>query len=1046
MAKEILWLLCFTMTLVYPQSLMASGRYVVFSNETFDISSLDSIEKEYHIGIGSLIEDVDFNVSTENCKLYQIGNGFCYVKIDGSVPVGGSEEPQIPMNVLSVDLPLGSELCGVKIISGNYKEIKNPLNIVPWPQQKEWRSDHSQLIMFSRKQAVYDSEKYYPGRMISCDGGSDGRKTIAYIRVFPLQYIPKKRKGILLTDATIQVFYRHVARRRQTNKGFNVTNSKNIIICPDTLKGAASHLKGIHAFLGITTEIYTTEEIDTTYQPSDDSHFSGYATIQPYQLCAYNYQLSKKIRAFLADEAQHPDLESVTILGSGLHVPPSYYHNPYSVDDRFYYNNNIASDFLYASPDDDEVPNYQVGRLPARNRSEAELVVNKIQQWCLNMDLDWFRNISIAGGKPFGTEYYFGELITVDAANREYFEGMNITRFFDTDGMFSSAQIEPILRKGGVGFFYQIGHGSGDALYYDDGSHITSIDLMKYDTSTSQLPIVVCVACMNGAFDTDIIAVPEAAQRSFGEAVLLSRAGGIAYIGGSRLTYGTPSFYFNEGNLIVEKEPLTVGLLTNAFATYSEGISRLGELMTGAVNKFLEDNDMTDPMNLRTVFGFTLLGDPALSIPVKKSGVRYRQPVLTATSYDNLSGNEIPMYVDAAERKIVLNAETNSPSVTYTLVNFICDSWGWCGGGTIIDSDILDPSQPFDYEHHGLLGKNLNLFRVVTEDGKEGWLYFTTTDFFLSIDGCNADWEGAGIEPIATDPAGDISVEDFDLHDLYITDDEENWYIGFRANLVSREDVAFGLAIDTKPGGYTGVSGEDVDAFGNYVTFCEDCGVDYELYFRYYFIYEDIDASLFQYCVGWDCRGYAEYFFASYSSENRFVEVAIPKWRLDHVTEMNVILFSSFAKYNLNNGPAIDAVPTDTATYTQVHTGPEYANTLSNFVKVRSHVTSIDAVAGEELTPKRFLLYQNYPNPFNPTTSIRYSVIGDQSPSHVTLKIYNLLGQEVRELVSEAKKQGVHTVVWDGKDNSGREVASGVYFSRLQSGGCIQTKRMMLLR
>ena len=178
----------------------------------------------------------------------------------------------------------------------------------------------------------------------------------------------------------------------------------------------------------------------------------------------------------------------------------------------------------------------------------------------------------------------------------------------------------------------------------------------------------------------------------------------------------------------------------------------------------------------------------------------------------------------------------------------------------------------------------------------------------------------------------------------------------------------------------------------------------------------------------------------------------VPKWNLDYVSEMNVILFSSFARYN--HGPAIDSVPTDTATYPEVHTGYTYANTLSNFIKVRSGMTGIGAETGEGKAPTGFVLYQNHPNPFNPTTTIRYTLPGgerraedgEREPFHTTLKIYNILGQEVRMLVDELKEAGRYSTTWDGKDMLGNDVASGIYFCRLQSGRCIETKRIMLLR
>ena len=76
-------------------------------------------------------------------------------------------------------------------------------------------------------------------------------------------------------------------------------------------------------------------------------------------------------------------------------------------------------------------------------------------------------------------------------------------------------------------------------------------------------------------------------------------------------------------------------------------------------------------------------------------------------------------------------------------------------------------------------------------------------------------------------------------------------------------------------------------------------------------------------------------------------------------------------------------------------------------------------VASEELTPSQYQLAQNYPNPFNPTTSISYQLttVSDQPAHYTTLKIYNVLGQEVRTLVNEVKDPGFYTVIWDGRNS-----------------------------
>jgi len=87
-----------------------------------------------------------------------------------------------------------------------------------------------------------------------------------------------------------------------------------------------------------------------------------------------------------------------------------------------------------------------------------------------------------------------------------------------------------------------------------------------------------------------------------------------------------------------------------------------------------------------------------------------------------------------------------------------------------------------------------------------------------------------------------------------------------------------------------------------------------------------------------------------------------------------------------------------------------------------------------------YLLKQNYPNPFNHWTTIEYEVPADSRM--VTLKVFNLLGQEVKTLVNEKRVTGRYSVTWDGRNSSGRQVASGIYFYVLKSGDFIQVKKM----
>ena len=94
-------------------------------------------------------------------------------------------------------------------------------------------------------------------------------------------------------------------------------------------------------------------------------------------------------------------------------------------------------------------------------------------------------------------------------------------------------------------------------------------------------------------------------------------------------------------------------------------------------------------------------------------------------------------------------------------------------------------------------------------------------------------------------------------------------------------------------------------------------------------------------------------------------------------------------------------------------------------------------------TPSAYKLTQNFPNPFNPSTTIMFDM---RAKGHVSLKIYNVAGQLVRTLVNGVKDAGHHKLTWDGRNNSGVSVASGVYFYKMETTNFSQTKKMIMLR
>ena len=128
-----------------------------------------------------------------------------------------------------------------------------------------------------------------------------------------------------------------------------------------------------------------------------------------------------------------------------------------------------------------------------------------------------------------------------------------------------------------------------------------------------------------------------------------------------------------------------------------------------------------------------------------------------------------------------------------------------------------------------------------------------------------------------------------------------------------------------------------------------------------------------------------------------------------------------------------------------IATGNEL-NTKPTFERLGTIAVSFKSYAGggfETMLPETFALHQNYPNPFNPVTTIRYEL---PEESHVSIVVYDIMGRQVKELVSGELVSGYHTAIWDATDSFGKPVGAGIYLYQIKAGDFTQTRKMILLK
>jgi hypothetical protein len=116
----------------------------------------------------------------------------------------------------------------------------------------------------------------------------------------------------------------------------------------------------------------------------------------------------------------------------------------------------------------------------------------------------------------------------------------------------------------------------------------------------------------------------------------------------------------------------------------------------------------------------------------------------------------------------------------------------------------------------------------------------------------------------------------------------------------------------------------------------------------------------------------------------------------------------------------------------------------NGYVSIPLSVT-VNGMSSEDdaLLPEEFALHQNYPNPFNPVTTLRYDL---PENSMVNIKVYDMLGREVRTLVNQVQDAGFKSIMWDATNDYGKSVSAGIYLYQIQAGDFIQTEKMVLLK
>jgi len=307
---------------------------------------------------------------------------------------------------------------------------------------------------------------------------------------------------------------------------------------------------------------------------------------------------------------------------------------------------------------------------------------------------------------------------------------------------------------------------------------------------------------------------------------------------------------------------------------------------------------------------------------------------------------------------------------------------------------------------------------------------------------------------------------EYDLADTYVQDNEGIGYLKLTTHVqpTTFNDMRINIVMDTDNNPLTG----DPSMGAEYLIAVGEFSGGFNGYLLTW-----IDSIL-----GWDLPEPVDYFSASLS--NKSITVGVEMANIGDPEFLRIII-QAFNRTNIVQ--TYDFVPSSYLGYLAVSTvgvswidvNPFFGNASpdidaefvitidpsglspgvhsSGFTVYSSHANEMERffipinldyttdITNEPGLPDKFALHQNYPNPFNPFTTIKYDL---KHETAVLLRIFNILGEEVRTLVNKEQQAGRYDVIWDGNNNFGKQVSSGVYIYRISAGDFVMTKKLIL--
>ncbi len=562
--------------------------------------------------------------------------------------------PMIPYVIISKTIRGYVDEAQVRVLSVKVDVLKlHKVKLAPAPPAHTFTP---KAIKVTFGEHLYSEDTYIPNRVAYIDVYRIPKGfSVINVYVYPMIYNPVKQELLVIKEITLEVVY-------SKPLSAEVTKPPVIIITDENLVQLVNEtFAELYRSFNYTVDIVSVQYINETYKPAPNiTEYPGFYapavedSIYQYLVEHYNWQLALKIQEFLNETyaALNRTPFYVVLIGSAKTIPPSFYFQyMYMYGYLDPYNSWIPTDYFYADiVGRDLKPELYIGRIPFDSPENITHVYNKTVEW-YNTPVAAGSKLIISGGYTFLDLPMFGEqaiaTMTVNGSIST-FDVETLTR--TSENYNASAVLSVFAGNRSATWYFIIAHGSGDSfgdwLILDIGRFTfetlaTNQQLLSLPTNYA-VPIISSVACINGAWDTDLVPPDLSAWPftlpSIGQAVLLSNASGVAYIGSARIAWEILGPVELQQGLAVSHFYGATKLHVSILETYNfyrmiypgMGVNAtLADVVWGGIASYssiVESLGMIAPylmeIGISEIFKLSLLGDPVLQLP----SMPYMQP------------------------------------------------------------------------------------------------------------------------------------------------------------------------------------------------------------------------------------------------------------------------------------------------------------------------------------------------------------------------------------------------------------------------------------